>query len=123
MQAVQTLKAPGAIGPYSQATMMNNTLFISGTLGVDPVSGTMPEGFLEQAGFVFNNLAAILNAAGMGFQHVVKVTVYVKDLNDFASLNDIYARTFTSPYPARETVEVARLPKDAKIEISLIAMR
>ncbi len=123
MQVVTTNRAPGAIGPYSQAVSMNNALFISGQLGIDPVSNTMPDGFIEQANQVFNNLKAILDAAGMGFGHVVKVTIFMQDMNDFAVLNDIYAQRFSAPYPARETVQVARLPKDGKVEISLIAMR
>jgi 2-iminobutanoate/2-iminopropanoate deaminase len=123
MQVVTTNRAPGAIGPYSQAVTMNNTLFISGQLGIDPVSGSMPEGFTEQANQVFNNLKGILDAAGMGFGHVVKVSIFLQDMNDFAVLNEIYAQRFSSPYPARETVQVACLPKDGKVEISLIAMR
>ncbi len=123
MQSVMTHRAPGAIGPYSQAVMMNNALFISGQIGIDPSSNQMPEGFAEQAQNVFNNLKAILEAAGMGYAHVVKVTIFLQDMNDFGTLNDLYAQRFSAPYPARETVQVARLPKDAKLEISLIAMR
>jgi 2-iminobutanoate/2-iminopropanoate deaminase len=118
-----THRAPAAIGPYSQAIMMHNTLFISGQLGIDPNSGTMPEGFEEQTNLVFQNIKAILEAAGMGFVHIVKVTVFLKDMNNFATLNEIYARQFSAPYPAREAIEVARLPKDGLIEISVIAMR
>lgn len=123
MHTVVTTKAPAAIGPYSQAVIKNNTLFISGQLGIDPLTGTMPEGFAEQARLVFANLKAILEAAGMGLSSVVKVSVFLKDMNDFAQLNEIYASHFHAPYPAREAVQVARLPKDGLIEISLIAMR
>ncbi|HOA29039.1 MAG TPA: RidA family protein [Candidatus Cloacimonadota bacterium] len=123
MQSVMTHLAPAAIGPYSQGIMMNNTLFISGQLGIDPNTGNMPEGFDAQANLVFSNIKAILQAANMGTSHVVKVTVFLKDMNDFAQLNDIYTRTFSAPYPAREAVQVARLPKDGLIEISVIAMR
>jgi len=123
MQSVMTHRAPAAIGPYSQAIMMHNTLFISGQLGIDPNSGTMPEGFEEQTNLVFQNIKAILEAAGMGFVHIVKVTVFLKDMNNFATLNEIYARQFSAPFPAREAIEVARLPKDGLIEISVIAMR
>lgn len=123
MQSVMTHLAPAAIGPYSQGIMMNNTLFISGQLGIDPNTGNMPEGFDAQANLVFSNIKSILQAANMGTSHVVKVTVFLKDMNDFAQLNDIYTRTFSAPYPAREAVQVARLPKDALIEISVIAMR
>ncbi len=123
MQTINTHKAPAAIGPYSQAVMMNNTLFVSGQLGIDPGNGQMPEGFEAQAQLVFANIKAILEAAGMGFPHIVKVTVFLKDMNDFAALNEIYARTFSTPHPAREAIQVARLPKDGLIEISVIAMK
>lgn len=123
MQSVMTHRAPAAIGPYSQAVMKNNTLFISGQLGIDPNTSTMPEGFEEQANLVFSNIKAILDAAGMGMTHIVKVTVFLKDMNHFAQLNEIYARNFSAPYPAREAVQVARLPKDGLVEISVIAMR
>ncbi|NLW18819.1 MAG: RidA family protein [Candidatus Cloacimonetes bacterium] len=123
MQSINTHRAPAAIGPYSQAVMMNNALFISGQLGIDPNSGQMPEGFEAQAQIVLANLKAILEAAGMSFAHVVKVTVFLKDMDNFALLNELYSRTFSSPYPAREAIEVARLPKDGLIEISVIAMK
>ncbi len=123
MQSVMTHRAPGAIGPYSQATMKNNTLFISGQLGIDPTSGNLVEGFEAQTTMVFANIKAILEAAGMGFSNIVKCSVFLKDLNDFAVMNDIYSRYFSAPYPAREAVQVARLPKDGLIEISVIAMR
>jgi 2-iminobutanoate/2-iminopropanoate deaminase len=123
MQPIKTHKAPNAVGPYSQAVLKNNTLFVSGTLGIDPATNIMPEGFAEQAQLVFNNLQAILEAAGMGFAQVVKVSIFLQDMNDFAVLNDLYAQRFSAPYPARETVQVARLPKDGKLEISLIAMK
>lgn len=123
MQSVMTHRAPGAIGPYSQATMKNNTLFISGQLGIDSTSGNLVEGFEAQTTMVFANIKAILEAAGMGFSNIVKCSVFLKDLNDFAVMNDIYSRYFSAPYPAREAVQVARLPKDGLIEISVIAMR
>lgn len=123
MQTVNSHRAPSAIGPYSQAVIRNNTLFMSGQLGIDPVSGTMPNSFAEQANLVFSNIAAILEAAGWGFTNVVKVSVFLKDMNDFSELNEIYARHFSTPYPAREAIQVARLPKDGLIEISVIAMK
>ncbi|MCB5224634.1 MAG: RidA family protein [Candidatus Cloacimonadaceae bacterium] len=123
MQSINTHRAPAAIGPYSQAVMMNNALFISGQLGIDPNTGLMPESFEAQAQLVFANLKAILEAAGMGFGHIVKVTVFLKDMDNFSLLNELYSRTFSSPYPAREAIEVARLPKDGLIEISVIAMK
>ena len=123
MQSIMTHRAPAAIGPYSQATMKNNTLFISGQLGIDPNSSQMVEGFEAQANLVFQNIKAILEAAGMGLSHVMKVSVFLKNMDDFAALNEIYARYFSAPYPAREAIQVARLPKDGLIEISVIAMR
>lgn len=123
MQAINTNQAPPAIGPYSQAVLSNGVLYISGQLGIDPVSGNMAEGFEEQANRVFANLKAILEAAGMSFSNVVKASVFLLDMNNFAALNEIYARNFSSPFPAREAVQVARLPKDGEVEISLIAMR
>jgi 2-iminobutanoate/2-iminopropanoate deaminase len=103
--------------------LSNGVLYISGQLGIDPVSGNMAEGFEEQANRVFANLKAILEAAGMSFRNVVKASVFLLDMNNFAALNEIYARNFSSPFPAREAVQVARLPKDGVVEISLIAMR
>lgn len=123
MRTIVTTNAPAAIGPYSQAVMKNDTLFISGQLGIDPKDGSMPASFEEQANLVFSNLQAILQAAGLSVAHVVKVSVFLLDMNDFAQLNEIYSRTFSAPYPAREAIQVARLPKDSLIEISLIAMR
>ncbi len=122
MQAINTHQAPPALGPYSQAVMNNNMLFISGQLGIDP-AGNMQEGFEAQANQVFANLKAILEAAGMSFSHVVKASVFLKDMNNFTALNEIYSRYFSSPFPAREAIEVARLPRDGMVEISLIAQR
>ncbi len=118
-----THSAPAAIGPYSQAALMNDTLFISGQLGIEPNTGELAEGFEAQANLVFQHIKSILAAAGMGMSHVVKVSVFLQDMNDFAQLNEIYARNFSSPYPAREAIQVARLPKGGLVEISVIAMR
>ena len=123
MQSVMTHRAPAAIGPYSQAILMNNILFISGQLGIDPGTSNIPESFEEQANLVFNNIKAILDAAGMGMANIVKVSVFLKDLDEFELLNDIYTRYLSAPYPAREVVQISRLPKNGKIEISVIAMR
>ena len=123
MQAVNTHAAPAALGPYSQAVLNNNVLYVSGQLGIDPSTGEMPEGFEAQAALVFANIKAILAAAGMSFSHIVKASVFLKDLGNFPVLNEMYARYFSAPFPARETIEVARLPKDGQIEISVIAMR
>ncbi len=123
MQAITTPRAPGAFGPYSQAVFKNGMLFISGQLGFDPVTDIMPESFADQANLIINGLKEILKAAGMSLSHVVKVTVFLDDLDDFPMLNEIYAKHFTAPYPARETIQVARIPKNGKLEISLIAMK
>jgi 2-iminobutanoate/2-iminopropanoate deaminase len=98
-------------------------LFVSGQLGIDYVSGAMPEDFAGQAELVFKNIKAILEAAGMNFGNVLKATIFMQDLGDFAELNEIYGRQFSQPFPARETVQVARLPKDGKVEISVIAAK
>ncbi|MCK9332277.1 MAG: RidA family protein, partial [Candidatus Cloacimonetes bacterium] len=118
-----THSAPAAIGPYSQATLRNDTLFVSGQLGIDPNTGKMAEGFEAQANLVFQHIKAILDAAGMGMSQVIKVTVFLTDMEDFAKLNEIYSRNFSAPFPAREAIQVARLPKDGLVEISVIAMR
>jgi 2-iminobutanoate/2-iminopropanoate deaminase len=123
MRQIHSDKAPAAVGPYSQAVLTNDTLYVSGQLGIDPATGNLREGFVEQAEQVFANLKAILEAAKMSFANVVKVTIFLKDINDFAVLNGIYTSQFSQPFPARETVQVTRLPKDGRIEISLIAMK
>ena len=123
MQAIRTIKAPAALGPYSQAVMMNDALFVSGQLGIEAETGNFGEGFEAQANLVFANLKAILEAAGMSFRDVVKVSVFLKDMNDFTALNEIYARNFSAPFPAREAIQVARLPKDGLGEISVIAIK
>jgi 2-iminobutanoate/2-iminopropanoate deaminase len=123
MKAISTPKAPAAIGPYSQAVQSGNLLFVSGQLGIDPQSGNMVEGFEAQARLVFNHLQAILEAAGMSFANVVKASVFLKDMNDFALLNEIYAGYFEAPFPAREAIQVARLPKDGLVEISIMAVK
>ncbi len=123
MKSIATHNAPAAIGPYSQAVLMNDTLFISGQLGIDPSTGNMGEGFEAQANLVFHYIKAILEAAGMGMSHVVKASVFLNDMNDFGQLNEIYGRQFSAPFPAREAIQVARLPKDGLVEISIIAMR
>lgn len=123
MKAISTPKAPAAIGPYSQAVQSGNLLFVSGQLGIDPQSGNMAEGFEAQTKLVFSHLQAILEEAGMSFANVVKASVFLKDMNDFALLNDIYAGYFEAPFPAREAIQVARLPKDGLVEISIMAVK
>lgn len=118
---VTAAAAPAAIGPYSQAVRHGNLLFVSGTLGMDPKTGEFAGAGIEaQAERALENLKAIVEAAGMGLQNVLKSTVFLRDMNDFAKFNEIYSRYFPSAPPARETVQVARLPRDAAIEISVI---
>ena len=121
-QSVSTESAPKAIGPYSQAIRAGSMLFLSGQIPLDPSTGQLVEGDIaEQTHRVFKNLSAILDAAGASFEQVVRTTVYLADMNDFAAMNAVYGTYFTSPAPARSTVQAARLPKDARIEIDLIA--
>jgi 2-iminobutanoate/2-iminopropanoate deaminase len=121
-QAVSTPSAPPAIGPYSQAVRAGSLLFVSGQIPLDPATGALVEGDLAaQTHRVFQNLAAILAAAGVTFDNVVRTTVYLADMNDFPAMNEVYATYFKTPAPARATVQAARLPRDARIEIDLIA--
>jgi 2-iminobutanoate/2-iminopropanoate deaminase len=121
-QAVSTPAAPAAIGPYSQAIRAGHLLFLSGQIPLDPATGKLVEGGVEaQTVQVFKNIEAILKAGGASFDGVVSATVYLADMNDFATVNDIYATYFSSPAPARATVQVARLPKDCRVEIQVIA--
>jgi 2-iminobutanoate/2-iminopropanoate deaminase len=123
-RAIATEAAPAAIGPYSQALLVEDTLYCSGQIALDPETGALvDEDFDVQAKQVFRNLEAVLKGAEMGFEDVVKVTIYLTDLSDFAELNDIYAAHFTEPYPARATIEASGLPKDAQIEMDLVAVR
>lgn len=121
-QAVSSDRAPRAIGPYSQAIKAGSLLFVSGQIPLDPATGAMIDGDIAaQTHRVFANLQAILEAAGGSFDHVVRTTVYLADMNDFGTVNDIYGTYFSTPAPARATVQAARLPKDARVEIDLIA--
>jgi 2-iminobutanoate/2-iminopropanoate deaminase len=121
-QAVSTPTAPAAIGPYSQAIRAGDLLFLSGQIPLDPATGNLVDGGVEaQTVQVFKNIEAILKAGGSSFDGVVTATVYLADMNDFAKVNEIYATYFSSPAPARATVQVARLPKDCKVEIQVIA--
>ena len=121
-QAVSSPSAPKAIGPYSQAIRAGSLLFVSGQIPLDPATGQMVEGSVaDQTHRVFKNLGAILEAAGTSFDHVVRTTVYLADMNDFAAMNEVYGTYFSSPAPARATVQAARLPRDARVEIDLIA--
>ncbi len=119
---VSTDKAPAAIGPYSQAIKANGLLFISGQLPVNPADGTIPAKVEAQAKQSLENVMAILYSAGLGANDVVKTTVFLKDMNDFAAVNAVYAEYFTKEFPARACIEVARLPKDALVEVEAIAV-
>ena len=121
-QVISTAQAPAAIGPYSQAIRSGNLVFVSGQIPIDPETGQVVEGDAAvQTGRVLQNLSAILQAAGSSLRQVLKTTVYLKDLTDFAPMNDVYARFFADAPPARATVEVARLPRNVLVEIDLIA--
>ncbi len=116
--------APLPIGPYSQAILNNNMLFISGQVPINPATATMVEGDIAlMTRQVMENIAALLKEANMDFTHIVKTTIFLADMNDFTTVNDVYSSYFQSNFPARETVQAARLPKDARVEISAIAMR
>ena len=115
--------APKAIGPYSQAIIANGFVFCSGQTPIDPATGNLvPGGIEEQTHQVFKNLKAVLAAAGTDLEHVIKSNVFLKDMNNFATMNGIYASYFTGSPPARSTVEVARLPKDCMVEIEMVAL-
>ena len=123
IKRISTDKAPAAIGPYSQALDTGNMLFISGQIPIDPKTGTMPESVEEQAKQVLTNITNILAEAGLTMANVVKTSVFLSDLNDFAAVNEVYASFFAEPYPARSCVQVAAIPKGAKVEIETIAVR
>lgn len=120
MKEVKTTNAPAAIGPYSQAIVCGNLLFTSGQIPIIPETGELAEGLEAQAHQVFKNIKNLIEAAGSSIDNVVKTTVFIKDMNDFAKINEIYAMYFTEPYPARSCVEVARLPKDVSLEVETI---
>jgi 2-iminobutanoate/2-iminopropanoate deaminase len=121
-QAVSTGSAPSAIGPYSQAIRAGSLLFVSGQVAIDPATGAIVDGDIAaQTRRVLQNIGAILEAAGLSFDHVVRTTVFLTDMNDFGAMNEVYGTCFTSPAPARATVQVSRLPRDARIEIDVIA--
>ncbi|MBN9658926.1 MAG: RidA family protein [Acidobacteria bacterium] len=121
-EIISTEDAPKAIGPYSQAVRWNGLAFLSGQIPLDPATGQIVEGGIEeQTVRVLENLRAVLEAAGASFETVLKTTIFVKDLGDFAKVNEIYARYFPANPPARATVEAARLPRDVRVEIEAIA--
>ena len=120
--AVSTPQAPAAIGPYSQAVRAGDLLFVSGQIPLDPATGTLVEGGIAaQTERVLTSIGAILKAAGASYDQVVRCTVFLADLEEFAAMNEVYGRFFSQPAPARATVEVSRLPRDVRIEIDVIA--
>jgi 2-iminobutanoate/2-iminopropanoate deaminase len=122
-EAIATTGAPSAIGPYSQAVRMGGLLFCSGQIPLDPATGTLAPGDIAtQTHRVFANLAAVLAEAGVGFDAVARTTVYLADMNDFAAMNEVYAAYFSDPAPARSTIQAAGLPKNARVEIDVIAV-
>ena len=122
-KVISTDKAPGAIGPYSQAIEVNGMVFTSGVIPVDPATGVIPEGVEAQATQAFTNLTNLVEASGAAMSQVVKTTVFIKEMNDFGKINEIYAKFFKEPYPSRSCVEVARLPKDVSLEVEAIVAK
>jgi 2-iminobutanoate/2-iminopropanoate deaminase len=122
-QVISAPDAPKAMGAYSPAIRAGNLLFISGQIPLDPATGALIEGDITaQTEQVMRNLAALLRAAGAGFEHVVRTTVFLSDMSEFAAMNEVYSRFVAAPPPARATVQVARLPRDVKIEVDAIAV-
>lgn len=119
-EIVSTDKAPAAIGPYSQATKLGNLVFTSGVIPVNPATGVIPEGVEAQATQAFTSLKALVEASGSSMDRVVKTTVFIKNMNDFGKINEIYSAFFPQPCPSRSCVEVARLPKDVLLEIEAV---
>ena len=122
-ELVTAAGSPKAIGPYSPAVKAGNMLFLSGSIPLDPASGQLVEGGIkEQTTRVMENIKGLLAAAGADFNHIVRTTVFMVDLGEFAAMNEIYASYFTAPYPARSTVQVVKLPRDVRVEIDVIAV-
>ena len=122
-QAISTGGAPGAIGPYSQAIRSGDMVFCSGQLGLDPMSGELADGVEAQADRAMRNLQSVLDAAGLSFDDVVKTTIFLADIADFAAVNTVYGTFMPDPPPARSTIQVAALPKGGRVEIEAIARR
>ena len=122
-KVVETKKAPGAIGPYSQGIDIGNLIFFSGQIPLNPETGEMPEGIDAQTKQALENVKGLLESQGLDFSHVVKTTVFLDNMDDFNTVNSIYAQYFVEPYPARSAVEVGRLPKGALIEVEIIACK
>lgn len=122
-KVIKTELAPGAIGPYSQGIDLGNMIFFSGQIPLDPKTGVMPEGIEAQTIRALENVKGLLQSQGLDFSNVVKTTVFLDSMDDFAVMNGIYAQYFVEPYPARSAVEVAKLPKGALIEVEVIAVK
>ena len=122
-KVISTDKAPVAIGPYSQAIEVNGMVFTSGVIPVDPQTGVMPATIEEQANQAFSNLKNLIEASGATIDKVIKTTVFIKEMNDFGKINEIYATYFKEPFPARSCVEVARLPKDVMLEVEAVVAK
>lgn len=122
-KVISTEKAPAAIGPYSQAIEVNGMVYTSGVIPVVPETGEIPEGSRAQARQAFSNLKNLLEAAGCSMEQVVKTTVFIKEMDDFGAINEVYAEFFPAPYPARSCVEVARLPKDVMLEVEAVVQK
>lgn len=120
---IESGNAPKAIGPYSQAVLVDDTLYVSGNIPVNPATGDVADGIVNQSKQVFENMKAVLNEAGMGFENVVKTTAFLTDLSNFATFNEIYASYFVAPYPARSCVEVSKLLKNVLVEVECIAKK
>ncbi len=120
---IESGNAPKAIGPYSQAVLVDDTLYVSGNIPVNPATGDVADGIVNQSKQVFENMKAVLNEAGMGFENIVKTTAFLTDLSNFATFNEIYASYFVAPYPARSCVEVSKLPKSVLVEVECIAKK
>lgn len=120
---IESGNAPKAIGPYSQAVLVDDTLYVSGNIPVNPATGDVADGIVNQSKQVFENMKAVLNEAGLGFENVVKTTAFLTDLSNFATFNEIYASYFVAPYPARSCVEVSKLPKNVLVEVECIAKK
>lgn len=122
-RAVETIDAPKAIGPYSQAIVVSGFVYTAGQIGTDPKTSTLiPGGIAEQTEQALRNLSAVLAASGSSLDQVAKTTVFLADMDDFAKMNEVYAKFFSKPFPARSTVQAARLPRDARVEIEAVAV-
>ena len=122
-KVISTDKAPSAIGPYSQAIEINGMVYTSGVIPVDPATGVVAEGVEAQAEQAFKNICNLIEASGSKVENIIKTTVFIKEMNDFGKINEIYKKYFKEPFPARSCVEVARLPKDVLLEIEAIAYK